>query len=106
IKRSALFYQLGSCGTVDGAVDTAASEEGIVCGVDDSGDAELGYIMADESDFGVVRRGGWVSRSSLRTELAELVEEREAWDITESKRRGHRGSGKAVKKAAHPISLL
>jgi len=86
---------------MDGAVDAAAAEERTVCCINDSGHAKLSDVVADESDLGVVRRGRWVSRSGLRSELAKLVEEREGRNIAERDWSGHHGGSVGMEKTAH-----
>ena len=69
---------------MDGAVDAASAEEGGVCGVDDGGDAEGGYVGADVGDCVVEELGGGESgRCWGRVETRELVEKGEGGDLAE-----------------------
>lgn len=75
IEGLALGEQVGAGSAVDGAVDAAAAEKRLVCGVDDGVDGEGGDVGADEGDAGVVGVvGGSGGGGGRRGELACLVE--------------------------------
>lgn len=59
---------------MDGAVNATSTKERAVGSVDDGVHAQLGYVVADQADFGRVRCGrrGW----GCGDEATEFVEQR------------------------------
>ena len=84
VQGAAFCEEGGAGGSVDGAVDAAAAEQGGVRRVDDGGDGEVGYGGAEVGDCGVEGVGGGVGGGwGGGVQVRELVEEGEGGDFGE-----------------------
>lgn len=65
---------------MDGAVNATSTKEGAVGSVDDGVQAQLGYVVADQADFGRVRWSSGRGRWGCGGEATEFVEQGKSRD--------------------------